>query len=194
MINGLSEINTGSILKIFKNIFFTVAVAFFISSCQDDIEKVRVITEKNNLPIETGYTIQINYTDSGILKARLFAPLLERYTNDEKYYTEMRKGITAIFYNKKKKVESFLKAKYAIRYDREKRMVAKNDVVLVNYKGDTLNTELLNWDEQTQKIYSDKYVRITTPEEIIIGEGFESNTDFDKYKIFKIKGTFSVKK
>jgi len=146
------------------------------------------------MPVETGHIVQINYTDSGIMKARLFAPLMERYSNDEKNYTEMKKGITAYFFNKNRKIDSYLKAKYAIRYEREKRMVAKNDVVLVNTKGDTLNTELLNWDEQTQRIYSDKAVRITTPDEIIMGEGFESNTEFNAYKIFKIKGTISLKK
>ncbi len=181
-------------MKKVNTLFFSIVILCFIISCNDDIEKVRVVTEKSNLPIETGYTIQINYTDSGIPKARLFAPLMERYASDEKNYTEMKKGITAYFFNKNRKVDSYLKAKYAIRYDREKRMVAKNDVVLVNNKFDTLNTEELNWDETTQRIFSDKAVRITTPDEIIIGEGFESNTEFDKYKIFKIKGTISLKK
>ncbi len=146
------------------------------------------------MPIETGQNVQINFTDSGVTKARMFAPLLERYSNEEKNYTEMRKGITAYFFNKNRKIDSYLKAKYAIRYDREKRMVAKNDVVLVNNKGDTLNTELLNWDESTQRISSDQFVRITTPEQIIMGEGFESNTEFTRYRIFKIKGTISVKR
>ncbi len=172
----------------------TIIVVFFLSSCSNDPEKIRIVTEKNTLPIETGQNVQINYTDSGFTKARLFAPLLERYANEEKNYTEMRKGITAYFYNKNRKIDSYLKSKYAIRYDREKKMVAKNDVVLVNNKGDTLNTEILNWDEVTQRIYSDQYVRITTPDEIIMGDGFESNTEFSKYKIFKIRGTVSLKK
>jgi LPS export ABC transporter protein LptC len=163
-------------------------------ACKEDVEKARIVTEKSNLPIETGQNVQINFTDSGYTKARLFAPMLERYATEEKNYTEMRKGITAYFYNRNKKVDSYLKSKYAIRYDREKKMVAKNDVVMVNIKGDTLNTELLNWDEQTQRIYSDQYVRITTPDEIIMGDGFESNTEFTRYKIFKIRGTVSLKK
>ncbi len=175
--------------------FFQIAFLLFVfASCNDEIEKVRIVTEKNTMPIETGQNVQINFTDSGITKARMFAPLLERYSNEEKNYTEMRKGITAYFFNKNRKIDSYLKAKYAIRYDREKRMVAKNDVVLVNNKGDTLNTELLNWDESTQRISSDQFVRITTPEQIIMGEGFESNTEFTRYRIFKIKGTISVKR
>ena len=71
-------------MKKVNTLFFSIVILCFIISCNDDIEKVRVVTEKSNLPIETGYTIQINYTDSGIPKARLFAPLMERYASDEK--------------------------------------------------------------------------------------------------------------
>lgn len=176
----------------FRICFLLCAAALI--SCNDDIEKVKVVTSKNTLPIETGHNVQINYTDSGLPKARVFAPILERYNNEEKNYTEMRKGITAYFFNKDRRVDSYLKAKYAIRYEREKRMVAKNDVVLVNNKGDTLKTELLNWSEQTQRISSDQYVRIITPDEIITGDGFESNTEFTQYRIFKIRGTVRIKK
>ena len=38
-----------------------------------------------------------------------------------------------------------------------------------------------------------RFVKITTADEIIFGDGFESNQDFTKYKIFKIRGTISLK-
>lgn len=38
-------------------------------------------------------------------------------------------------------------------------------------------------------ITSNAFVRIKKKREILYGEGFESNDDFSKYKIFKIKGT-----
>jgi hypothetical protein len=73
-------------------------------------------------------------------------------------------------------------------------MVAKNDVILVNVKGDTLRTEELFWDETEQKIYSNQSVRITTPDELILGKGFESNLDFTRYKIHQISGVMSLNK
>ena len=36
------------------------------------------------------------------------------------------------------------------------------------------------------------FVKITTEDEIIMGEGFESNQSFTKFKIKKIKGTISL--
>jgi LPS export ABC transporter protein LptC len=187
-INGFNATNMT------KRLFFIVVVFISIfTACTSDEVKDKVMNERINLPLETGKNIYITYTDSGYTKAKLFTPLLERYASDVRMETVMQKGITVYFYNINKKAESSLKSKYAIRYDRDKKMIARNDVILVNNKGDSLNTEELIWDEVKQKIYSDKFVRITTKDEIIMGEGFESNTEFTKYKIFSIRGVISLK-
>ena len=73
-------------------------------------------------------------------------------------------------------------------------MTVKNEVIVVNIKGDTLRTESLVWDEKTNKINTTDNVKITTPDEIIYGEGLESNTAFSEYKIYKITGILSIKK
>ena len=46
--------------------------------------------------------------------------------------------------------------------------------------------------EDSSKIYSDEFVKITTEDEIIMGEGMEANQDFTKWKIHKIKGVINV--
>jgi LPS export ABC transporter protein LptC len=162
-------------------------------ACGKDIEKVKMLSEPSTLPIELGKNVSILYTDSGYTKAKVYAPEIARYANEFKNQTEMRKGIKIEFYNRAKQVESMLTANYAVRLDRDKKMTAKNNVVLVNVKGDTLRTEELHWDESAQLIYSDKFVKITTPDEVIMGTGFESNAEFTRYKINQISGTMSLK-
>ena len=71
-------------------------------------------------------------------------------------------------------------------------MEARKNVVVVNQKGDRLNTEHLIWDEKKQKLISDEFVKITTKDQIIYGDGFEANEDFTKYKIFKTRGTIPI--
>ncbi len=176
-----------------KRTAFLFVIALLAACSNNELEKVKVMTDRKNLPLETGKNMVINYTDSGYVKAKIFAPLMERYAADERYETEMNQGVTAYFMNKDKQVESYLKAKQATRKDRERKMIARNDVVLVNTKGDTLRTELLTWDESTQKIFTDQFIRITTPNEIILGDGLESNTEFTDYKIMKIRGVISLK-
>ena len=48
------------------------------------------------------------------------------------------------------------------------------------------------WDENKNKIYTDKKVKITTAKEVIYGEGFTSTPDFKQYSITNIHGTFDL--
>ena len=48
------------------------------------------------------------------------------------------------------------------------------------------------WDEGKELLSSDEFVKISTKDEIIYGEGFEANQDFSKYKIFKVKGRITI--
>jgi LPS export ABC transporter protein LptC len=178
----------------FRTILAFSIITSILACKNDNIEKIQVLTASDNLPIEVGTNILLNYTDSGFVKAKVFAPTLERFDNDKSNQSIMKKGITAYFYNNQKKITSYIKSKYAIRDDRARTMTVKNDVIVVNIKGDTLRTELLIWNEKTNKINTNEAVKITTPDEIIYGDGLESNTEFSQYKIFKIKGIISLKK
>ena len=55
-----------------------------------------------------------------------------------------------------------------------------------------MNTEQLIWDIGQKRIISDAFVKITTADEIIYGDGLESNQEFTKYIIKNIKGIISV--
>lgn len=168
-----------------------VVLSLFFFSCENDIEVINTITSQDNFPVESSKNIETMYSDSAKLKIRLTSPQMDRYIKKNPYI-EFPKGVQIEFYDHAMKVTTKLNANYAIRYEAEKRMEAKRDVVVVNEKGETLNTEHLIWDEQTKKVYTDEFVKITTDKEIIYGDGLESNQDFTQYKIKNIKGTITI--
>ncbi len=169
-------------------------ILVLLASCgSKELEKIKVSSDSKKIAIERGTNISISYSDSGYLKARLFAPLLERFSNERQLETEMKQGITAYFYSTDGKINSYLKSKYAIRDERGRTITARNDVHVINNKGDTLKTEELIWDEKTDRIYSNKFVRINSPDRIILGTGIESNTDFTRFKVLNITGIISLK-
>ncbi|MEI7594834.1 MAG: LPS export ABC transporter periplasmic protein LptC [Bacteroidota bacterium] len=185
-------------MKCFKNIFslYIVAVVFsttaILFSCNNDIKKVNSIANASTLPIQVGTNVEIIYSEKADILAKLTTPLLKRFEND-KPYTEMPKGIKILFYDSIKQVDSKLIAKYAISYEVSKIMEAKNDVQVTNKKGELLNTEHLVWDQKKEKIYSDVFVKVTTKDEVMWGEGFESDQYFEKWEIKKPKGVISIK-
>lgn len=177
-------------MKMKEGVLLGMLGIFFIS-CENDLNKVKLYGKGEKTPTETAKNIKILYSDSARVQVEVTAPVLDRYES-ENPYIEMPKGLRAIFYDNQLNVKSKLDADYGIRYERDQRMEARKNVVVVNQKGDRLNTEHLIWDEKKQKLISDEFVKITTKDQIIYGDGFEANEDFTKYKIFKTRGTIPI--
>ncbi len=166
--------------------------ASFLASCENDIDEVNTVTARSNYPVESGKDMEVIYSDSGHIKVKLNAPVMMRFTG-ENPYMEMPQGVKVLFYDDSMKVNSHLSANYAISREKDEIMEAKNNVVVVNEKGEQLNTEHLIWDKKQALIHTKEFVKITTAEEIIYGNGLESNQSFTKYKIKDIKGTINLK-
>jgi len=168
-----------------------IIIPLFLA-CENDIEKVKIITTRDNSPVESAKDAEIIYSDSAIVEVKLTAPRLDRYIGKNPYI-ELPEGIEILFYDGDLEVASQLTANYAVSYEDEGKMEAKGNVVLINEEGEKLNTEHLIWDEKKELIYSNEFVKITTADEIIMGEGFESNQNFTKFKIKNIQGTITIK-
>lgn len=177
---------------IYPKLFFVIALGLFFQACENDQLKIAALTKPDNTPLESIKGLETIYSDSGMIRVKVTAPVLNKYVSP-KAITELPKGLSIDFYDDHLNVVSKLDARYAIHYEQERRWMAKNDVVVVNKKGERLNTEKLYWDENSGKLRSDEFVKITTPEEIIMGKGFEANQDFSSYKIFKVTGNITVK-
>jgi len=74
-------------------------------------------------------------------------------------------------------------AKYAKYVDDKKLWELKDSVVAVNEAGERLETELLYWDQKKALIYTDRFVKITTEDQIIQGYGLESDPKLSKRRI-----------
>lgn len=177
-----------------KSMFVELIILALLSmlfSCENkDIEIIQL--EEKALPIQTTEDVEIIYSTSGRPDFQLNAPVMDQYEGEEPYM-EMPKGVKIQIFDSLMEVSSQLTANYAIDLKYADRMEAKEDVVVINNKGEQLNTEHLIWDKKTAKITSNVFVKITTQNEIITGEGLESNQDFTEYKILKPKGVISIK-
>ena len=175
-----------------KNFFFLFSLfSFLIASCHTDIQTINQVTVDKTLPTETMKDAEIIYSDSGKVRMKLTGPHLDNYTG-EKPYIEFPKGLNILFYDDSIKINSRLKADYGIRYEKEGKMEVKRNVEVINIKNEKLNIEDLIWEEAKDKIYTDAFVKITTKDEVMYGDGLESNQDFTKYKIKNIKGIINL--
>ena len=178
-------------MKFSVSLFFCLAI--FFSSCENDIEKINLVSKVDDTPVERAENIDVLYSDSGFVKMKLSGPVLERYPNASDPYILFPKGMKTLFYDRALTITSRLSAEYGIRYENSQRMEARKNVEVINEKGDKLNTEHLTYDQADGKVHSDEFVKITTADEIIYGTGLEANEDFSRYRIFNIKGIINLK-
>ena len=70
----------------------------------------------------------------------------------------------------------------------------RDDVVVINDKGEKLETELLYWDMKKEIVYSDRYSRLTADENIIEGNnGFKSDQSLRNPVFNKVTGVIVEK-
>ena len=180
--------------RIWKMTFFSfiVFLTMILVSCENEISKIKTVTNTVDLPAITAEGVEMLASDSSVIRSKLQAPLFIKHDNEKDPYIEFPKGVKIVEYDAKMNVISSITAQYAKNFTGEDRWEAKNNVVAVNLKGDTLKTEYLVWDTKNKKIYSDQFVKIIQKDQIFTGIGFESNQDFSSYHIKNLKGNMYV--
>lgn len=190
----IQKLNIGRYFKAKKitTVLFLLSICWMLVSCENDIKKINLYSKNEDLPSLTAEGFEMIISDSTIIRSKLQTPELIRHEAEKEPYTEFPKGIHIMQYDAKMNVISNITAQYAKYFEADERWEAKNNVVAVNQKGDTLKTEYLVWDQRKKKIYSNQFVKIIQKDQTYSGIGFESNQDFSSYKIKNLKGQMYV--
>ncbi|HRF77342.1 MAG TPA: LPS export ABC transporter periplasmic protein LptC [Chitinophagales bacterium] len=167
-------------------LFFTCLLV--LSSCVNDMDEVNKTSKLAEPGVERGKNIELFYSEDGRVKVKVTAPAVTRVLAAPPY-TEFTEGLKVDFYNDSLRVTSWLTANYGIRYESDGKTVLKNDVQVLNENNEHLSTEELIWDERKHIIYTEKFVKITTPDQVIYGEGMEADEQLTTYRIKKPQGT-----
>lgn len=163
----------------------------FVSSCENDIAEVNQLMKKQT-GVEEATEVLSYMSQNGIMKARLKAPYMLRYlgeSNADSAFVEFPRTLHVDFYNDTTKIESTVDALYARYKEYENKVFLRDSVVVINIlKGDTLRTDELWWDQETEQFFTDKPVRIHQKDKTIYGTGLRAAQDFSSYDIFNITG------
>lgn len=176
--------------------FFVILLLLVVAvSCENKIEVINMLTKEVEIPTLTVENSEMIISDSGLLKVKISAPEIQRYSSAEKPYVSFPKGIKAQFFNKFEQLESQITANEATYFEKDRLWEAHGNVVCTNVlKGEQLNSEELYWDEGLGKIYSKKFTRITSADGIFSGNaGFESDQNFNRWKLIGSSGIVNVK-
>lgn len=134
---------------------------------------------------EIATNVELIYSDSAIVRFRLLADRQETYEEESKMVEEYPAGLFIEFFDRQQKVTSSMRADYAVRVSADGLMTLRDNVVLINDKGDRLTTRGIVWDELNHTLKTAKLVQMikATAEDTIYGFGFEAKDDFSQFQI-----------
>lgn len=167
-----------------------ILLTLFITSCKTDIEQVNELAITQDANYDIAENTVIIQTEKGQKRAVIKAPILKRW-NESDARTEFPDGLKVIFYDSNKD-STILTADFGVNKEQTKQMTVSGNVVVLNYKSETLETEKLVWSEESKTMSTDTFVTIKTPEEILKGKGLDTDEKFLNYKIRKISGIINV--
>lgn len=171
-----------------KNFLLFVFLLSAFLACENDIAEVQKYISKDLVAVETAKEVEMLYSDSAIVKVRVKSPTMVRHLDRNEPRQEFPDGISMEFLSPNHRTTSRMTAKYAIRYEKDDKVIMRDSVVWLSEKKETLETEELIWEEGKDKVYTKKFVVIRKAEEIIYGHGFESNKEFTEWRINAIQG------
>jgi LPS export ABC transporter protein LptC len=161
-----------------------IFLSMIMISCEN---KIPVIPKSDllTLPSLTGRNIKTVFTDSGRVQIIMISPLIEKYDKADPPYIEFRSGIRVVLFNNQKDSVTVV-SKYA-KCTNNNLWELRDSVVVINESNEKLETELLFWNQEKDRIYTDRFVKMTSEDQISVGIGFESDSHLNKRRIFKVK-------
>jgi len=167
---------------------------FILGSCENDIERINMLTDESEAATIKGTNIEVIYSDSAKVKVQILAPVYRQYPTADRPYMEFENGLEVFFYDDSAKIESEIRAEYTIYYMEERLWHATGNVVAQQFgSGDALYTDELFWDENQELIYSDSYTRVHSEGNTLYGKkGFRSHQSLSNWQLIGSSGTINV--
>jgi len=163
---------------------FIFLISLIGCTSKDVKPKVESSFIAEELPAQESWNSTVFFTDSGKTAAILYTGHLQLFNIRKE--TILEDGVKVEFFNSLEVKTTTLTSKRGRVDERTNDLYAIDSVVAVNDSGIVVRTDELKWRNRDQKIVSDKYVTIDSPDEHIEGYGFESDQHLRNYVIYNI--------
>lgn len=175
-------------------VILAVVTSFFGVSCGGNSKQFgAAITSRDSTSVMTTYGVSMLISDKGVIRYHVTAEEWKVFDRLDPKFNAIEKGILLEVLDSAMNVESSIVADTAYDYYERDLWELRGNVHAENVDNEKFDTQLLFWDNRRNKIYSDSLIRIEQEKQVIIGRGFESNSNMTDYTIRKTEGVFPIK-
>ena len=154
-----------------------LALAFVVYSCKGNLSEAEKL-DLDKIPLQTVDDMFFVQSENGRLKMRVESPRMEVYEHDTVAYDLFPKGIRVFGYSEEGMLETTIVSRQA-KHDKtvgKELWSAFGKVVVKNIvKQETMETDTLYWDAEAKEIWTDCYVKMSSPSGHMQGYGMRSD-------------------
>lgn len=172
---------------------FAVVVPIFVTSCNSAQEESVIIENRDSMAVMSTYGVSTIISDSGRISYRIDAEEWLIFDRRQPPYWAFEKGVYLEKYDYEMNVEATIKCDTAYYYSELKLWKLIGNVDIRNPKNERFYTDLMYWNQEEEKIYSDAYIKIEQEEQTTEGIGFSSNQNMTQWEIKNTKGIYTIK-
>lgn len=164
-------------------------VILVLQSCSSSVKNTATLdVVRDSAAVMKTYNVTTLVSDSGITRFRVNTPEWLVFDKKAKPTWEFPNGIHLEQFDENLEVHSEVSAKKAIYYTELEQWILSDSVYAINVEGEKFESEILYVHQKEDRIFTDKFVKITQEDKIITGIGMESNQRLTKYKVLKPQG------
>lgn len=128
-------------------------------------------------------------SDSGVLRYKIVAETWDIHDNTQPATWKFMNGMLLTRFDERRHVDLYVQADTAYLHQ-QYLWELRGRVHIKNIQGTRFRTEELFWDMQRHEIWSNRFMRITTPTRELQGTTFRSNEQMTDYLITNSAGAF----
>lgn len=142
------------------------------------------------LPTMLTRDVETLVSDSGITKFKITTPVWYVYDEGEAPHWLFPEGLWLEKYDPDMKIEATITADSATYFKQKQLWRLDGHVDISNTDGSRFLTPQLFWDQRMHKLYSDSFIHIEQPSQVLEGFGFDSNEQLTRYNVRSVSGIF----
>ena len=159
---------------------------FFVSCSKDEV----INNVEKDVHDQLSTNVEITLTKKGNITATINSEILKK--NNQSLQLELYNNVNVNLFDENFEHKSLIKSQSAMVNEKENRMKAYGNVVVISNDGKILMTDSLSWDNNSDKIYTNANLEfITSDTDTLYGTGFESNIDLTDWNILKPRGSIN---
>lgn len=171
-----------------KIVFTTLLLMLLLSGCTETGNYENVFSGR--VPDQEIWNANISISRSGELNSRVYAAHLVKYEDTKDMF--IRDSMHIDFFENGEHT-SYLIADSGMVNERNEKIIAIGNVIMVTDSGFTAYADSLFWLNESDKVYTNGAIQIYSEQDTLYGTNFESDTKLENWIIYNPLGKTSRK-